>query len=168
MAARFNFASESFFRDPMATAAALRAGGPVVPARFPLVGNVWVTTTHEATARVLKDAEAFPLRKNGIVAGLFDAGRRPSRIEEKGRPASRPLRSAVARRAGQGCGAKRSTCAAGRLDATEHGGPLRPHRTKRRPRPLTLSSKTRFHKLVKIHLPGAKIPGRCGIFLSFL
>src|SRR5215475_10888143 len=70
MAARFNFASDTFFRDPVATAASLRANGPVVPARFPLVGNVWVTTTHEATARVLKDAEAFPLRKNGTVAGL--------------------------------------------------------------------------------------------------
>jgi cytochrome P450 len=70
MPARFNFASEAFFRDPVATAASLRASGSVVPARFPLVGNVWVTTTHEATARVLKDAEAFPLRKNGIVAGL--------------------------------------------------------------------------------------------------
>ncbi len=70
MAARFNFAGDAFFKDPMATVAALRINGPVVPARFPLVGDVWVTTTHEATARVLKDAQAFPLRKNGVVAGL--------------------------------------------------------------------------------------------------
>jgi cytochrome P450 len=68
--ARFNLASEAFFRDPVAIAAALRASGPVVPARFPLIGDVWITTTYEATARVLKDSAAFPLRKNGLVAGL--------------------------------------------------------------------------------------------------
>jgi cytochrome P450 len=70
MAARFNLASDEFFRDPAAAVAAARANGPVVPARFPLVGNVWITTTHEATARVLKDTAAFPLRRNGAVAGL--------------------------------------------------------------------------------------------------
>jgi cytochrome P450 len=70
MAARFNLASDAFFDDPMASVAALRAAAPVVPARFSLIGNVWVTTTHEATARVLKDTAAFPLRKNGTVAGF--------------------------------------------------------------------------------------------------
>jgi cytochrome P450 len=68
--ARFNLASDAFFRDPVGAVAALRAAAPVVPARFPLIGDVWITTTYEATARVLKDAATFPLRKNGTVAGL--------------------------------------------------------------------------------------------------
>src|SRR5262249_33052521 len=51
--------------------AALRAAGPVVETRFPIVGKVWVTTTHEAAARVLKDSATFTLRKEGgEVAGL--------------------------------------------------------------------------------------------------
>jgi cytochrome P450 len=70
MAARFDLASDEFFRDPATAVAAARAIGPVVPARFPLVGNIWITTTHEAAARVLKDTAAFPLRKNGAVAGF--------------------------------------------------------------------------------------------------
>jgi cytochrome P450 PksS len=70
MAARFNLASDAFFQDPVGTVARARAKGPVVPAKFPLIGDVWITTTYEATARVLKDAAAFPLRKNGVVAGL--------------------------------------------------------------------------------------------------
>jgi cytochrome P450 len=70
MTARFDLAGDAFFKDPAASVAAARATGPVVPARFPLVGNVWITTTYEATARVLKDSTAFPLRENGKVAGL--------------------------------------------------------------------------------------------------
>ena len=42
----------------------------------------------------------------------------------EGRPASRPLRSAAARRAGQG--RAKPACAAGRLDAPEHGGFILP------------------------------------------
>lgn len=71
MAPRVDFASEAFFRDPAGVAATLRASAPVVPARFPLIGKVWVTTTHEATARVLKESATFSLRKEGgAVAGL--------------------------------------------------------------------------------------------------
>ncbi len=70
MAPRFNLASDAFFKDPVASVAALRASGPVVSAKFPLIGGVWITTTYEATARVLKDSAAFPLRKDGKVAGF--------------------------------------------------------------------------------------------------
>ncbi len=71
MAERVDFASEEFSRDPAALVAQLRASGPVVAARFPIVGRVWVTTTFEATARVLKDTAVFTLRKeSGAVAGL--------------------------------------------------------------------------------------------------
>ena len=71
MAAPVDFASEEFSRDPAAVVARLRASGSVVPAQFPIVGRVWVTTTYEATARVLKDTAVFTLRRDdGAVAGL--------------------------------------------------------------------------------------------------
>lgn len=71
MAPRLDFTSEAFFRDPPKAIAALRERGSVVATRFPLVGNVWITTTHDATAQVLKDGAIFTLRKeDGGVAGL--------------------------------------------------------------------------------------------------
>ncbi|MBR0816476.1 cytochrome P450 [Bradyrhizobium liaoningense] len=71
MTPRLDFTSEAFFRDPPTAIAALRAQGPVVATRFPLVGNVWITTTHDATAQVLKDSSTFTLRKeDGDVAGV--------------------------------------------------------------------------------------------------
>jgi cytochrome P450 len=71
MAEPVDFASESFLRDPRHGVASLRAAGPVVFTRFPIIGRVWVTTTHEAAARVLKDSTLFTLRKEGgALAGL--------------------------------------------------------------------------------------------------
>ena len=71
MAVRVDFASEAFLRDPAAGIATLRAAGPVVATRFPIIGRVFVTTTYEATARVLKDSATFSLRKeDGALAGL--------------------------------------------------------------------------------------------------
>jgi cytochrome P450 len=71
MMQRVDFASEAFFRDPGATIARLREAGPLVATSFPLVGPVWVTTTNDATAKVLKESADFTLRKEGgMVAGL--------------------------------------------------------------------------------------------------
>src|ERR1700741_4834783 len=71
MTPRVDFTSEAFFRNPAAGIALLRASGPVVATRFPIVGKVWITTTYETTARVLKDSTTFTLRKEGgAVAGL--------------------------------------------------------------------------------------------------
>ena len=71
MMRRVDFTSEAFFRDPAATITKLRASGPVVATKFPLVGDVWVTTTYDATAHVLKDGTTFTLRReDGEVAGL--------------------------------------------------------------------------------------------------
>lgn len=66
----FDFTSEAFFRDPQAGVAQLRAIGPAVATKFPIVGRVWVTTTYEAAARVLKDSATFTLRKEGGGLGL--------------------------------------------------------------------------------------------------
>ena len=65
MKLRADFTSQAFFRDPAAAIERLRASGPVVETRFPIVGKVWITTTYECTARVLKDSAVFTLRKPG-------------------------------------------------------------------------------------------------------
>ena len=71
MTSRLDFTSDAFFRDPPKAIATLRASGPVVAIRFPLIGDVWTTTTHDATVQVLKDSTTFTLRReDGEVAGL--------------------------------------------------------------------------------------------------
>jgi hypothetical protein len=64
-----DFTSQDFFRDPLAALERLRSAGPVVEVRLPMIGRVWMTTTQEMAARVLKDNQAFTLRKDdGAVA----------------------------------------------------------------------------------------------------
>jgi cytochrome P450 len=65
MVQHVDFTSEAFFRNPASGVASLRASGPVVTTKFPIIGRVWVTTTYEAAARVLKDSSVFTLRKEG-------------------------------------------------------------------------------------------------------
>ena len=65
-----DFTSQEFFRNPAAGIERLRARGPVVETRFPIVGKVWLTTTYDTAARVLKDSTMFTLRKDGRPAGL--------------------------------------------------------------------------------------------------
>jgi cytochrome P450 len=67
---RVDFTSDEFFRNPAASIERLRARGPVVETRFPIVGKVWMTTTYDAAARVLKDSTMFTIRKDGSPAGL--------------------------------------------------------------------------------------------------
>jgi len=70
MALKFDFTNQDFLRDPAAGVARLRETGPVVETRFPIIGKVWITTTQDATGRMLKDSENFTLRKDGKVAGM--------------------------------------------------------------------------------------------------
>jgi cytochrome P450 len=66
-----DFTSQDFFRDPAAAFDKLRAAGPVVEVKLPMIGQVWTTTTQEMASRVLKDNHVFTLRKDdGAVAGL--------------------------------------------------------------------------------------------------
>ncbi len=67
---RFDFTSQDYLRDPAPRLRELRAAGPVVEVRFPIIGRTWITTTSELGGRVLKDSETFTLRKDGRVAGL--------------------------------------------------------------------------------------------------
>ena len=71
MTQSMDFTSQAYFRNPAAGIEKLRAAGPVVEVKFPLVGKVWTTTTQDLADRVLKDSETFSLRKDdGSVAGF--------------------------------------------------------------------------------------------------
>src|SRR5262245_65857718 len=70
MTSRSDLVSQEFFRDPAAVVERLRACGPVVEIKLPIVGKVWATTTYELAARVLKDSETFTMRNGGTVAGV--------------------------------------------------------------------------------------------------
>src|SRR5215203_3426739 len=67
---RMDFTSQEYLQDPAGGLAKLRAAGPVVAVRFPIVGKTWITTNADLAARVLKDNETFTMRKNGKVAGV--------------------------------------------------------------------------------------------------
>jgi hypothetical protein len=64
------FTSQDYLRNPAMGLAELRAAGPVVEVRFPIIGKTWITTTNDLAGHVLKDSETFTMRKNGRVAGL--------------------------------------------------------------------------------------------------
>jgi cytochrome P450 PksS len=71
MTLRADFTSQDYYRNPPAATEKLRAMGPVVEVRFPIIGRVWATTTQALADRVLKDTETFSIRSDdGIVAGL--------------------------------------------------------------------------------------------------
>jgi hypothetical protein len=71
MTRRTDFTSQEFLRIPAAGIARLRASGPVVEIKFPIIGKVWITTTHDLAAHLLQDSKTFTLRKDGgEIAGL--------------------------------------------------------------------------------------------------
>ncbi len=71
MSFQTDFASQDYFRNPAAALEKLRAQGPVVGVHFPIIGQVWATTTQALADRVLKDTETFTIRKDdGTVAGM--------------------------------------------------------------------------------------------------
>lgn len=51
----------AFKANPYPTFAKMRAAGPVVPVKLPIVGRMWMTTTHAATLAAVKDDELFVL-----------------------------------------------------------------------------------------------------------
>ena len=96
MGQRVDFTSEAFFRDPAATIDGFAHPRRVVATRFPIVGKVWVTTTYDATARVLKDSATVHAAQGGRRrrrAALVDADvRRGDRQQhaDDGRAGSHP------------------------------------------------------------------------------
>src|SRR5262245_22004940 len=68
---RVDFSSQDYFRNPAKEIERLRAAGPVVEVRFPIIGKVLTTTTQDLADRVLKDNETFTLRRDdGSIAGF--------------------------------------------------------------------------------------------------
>jgi len=67
---RVDFTSQDYLRDPAAGLTKLRAAGPVLEVRFPIVGKTWITTTNDLAGSVLKDSQTFTMRANGRLAGL--------------------------------------------------------------------------------------------------
>lgn len=59
MKAAVDLHSPEFLRDPDTGLAGLRAEAELVRMKLPILGNVWVTTTYDATRAVLTDAENF-------------------------------------------------------------------------------------------------------------
>jgi cytochrome P450 len=68
---RADFSSQAFFRNPAGEIEKLRAAGGVVKIPFPIVGEVWTTTTQDLAQQVLNDSDTFTLRQeDGSVVGL--------------------------------------------------------------------------------------------------
>ena len=71
MTLQADFASQDYFRNPAAEIDKLRAAGPVVEVRFPIVGRVWTPTTQALADQVLKDTDTFTIRnEDGTIAGF--------------------------------------------------------------------------------------------------
>ncbi len=47
--------------NPFPVLAAMRKAGPVIPVKMPLIGKMWLTTTHAATLAAVKDSDLFVL-----------------------------------------------------------------------------------------------------------
>jgi cytochrome P450 len=56
---RFDFQSAEFMREPYPRLAEMRAAGPVIRVGMPLIGPVWLTTTHAASLAMVKDNGLF-------------------------------------------------------------------------------------------------------------
>lgn len=70
----FDITSPAAKRDPATVLAEMRAAGPVVRARFPLIGETWLATSYAAVNGLLGDRDAFVMEgaragKRGV-AGL--------------------------------------------------------------------------------------------------
>src|SRR5262245_46863180 len=71
MTVPLDFTSQDYFRNPAAAIERLRAIGPVLEVKLPIVGKVWITTTQQLADQVLKDSATFSLREEGgALAGV--------------------------------------------------------------------------------------------------
>ena len=64
---RVDLSSQAFKQDPFPALARLRRLSPVIRARLPLFGTVWLTTTHDAASELLRDHHRF--LQNPMTAG---------------------------------------------------------------------------------------------------
>ncbi|MCI0681643.1 MAG: cytochrome P450 [Gemmataceae bacterium] len=73
VALQFDLLSQAFKENPFPTLARLRAAGPVIRVRFPLLGKAWMATTYDAVNELLRDHQRFV--QNPIAAGNRWMGR---------------------------------------------------------------------------------------------
>ncbi len=66
---KFDLQSASYMRDPFPTLAAMRAAGPVIRLKVPLMGSVWCAMTHEAVSDMLKGADKFASDGRNVPGG---------------------------------------------------------------------------------------------------
>src|SRR6202158_1240241 len=66
MTLQADFASQDYFRNPAAAIEKLRASGPVVEVRFPIIGKVWGTTTEPDHNR-LRDIVDEAFRRRAVL-----------------------------------------------------------------------------------------------------
>lgn len=59
---KVDLVGKAFKADPYPTFARMRARGPVVRVKLPIIGEMWMTTTHAATLAAVKDSELFVLQ----------------------------------------------------------------------------------------------------------
>ena len=55
----FDILSRTFHANPFPTLDRMRAEGPVVHVKLPIVGGTWLAVTHDGCASLLKDHETF-------------------------------------------------------------------------------------------------------------
>ncbi len=55
----FDILSRKFHANPLPTLDRMRAEGPVIGMKLPIVGRTWLAVTHDACATLLKDHETF-------------------------------------------------------------------------------------------------------------
>lgn len=56
---KLDLIGDAYKADPWPTLDAARAAGPIVRLELPIIGRVWMTTTHAATLALVKDQESF-------------------------------------------------------------------------------------------------------------
>ena len=61
MSDSFDFTSREFKIDPFPLIRKMQDAGPVIRARLPMVGNRFITTTHQATIDLLKGSDRFAM-----------------------------------------------------------------------------------------------------------
>lgn len=62
----FDLMADAYKTDPWPVLAAIREAGPVVPLKLPIIGRVWMTTTHAGTLAMVKDQEGFVRQRRAL------------------------------------------------------------------------------------------------------
>lgn len=71
--AEFDLNSQAFKRDPFPTLARMLESGPMIRAKIPIFGKVWMATTHDAVNELLRDHARFT--QSPSTAGNLGMGR---------------------------------------------------------------------------------------------